>query len=105
MSQLEATTTTSGARATVVFAGTLDISTVDQALNELTEAKAAASELLIDLRQVDFVDSSGLGVIAQTAQQASQAGVMLRIVPSEPARRLMEITGIAAHVQLEDHDA
>ena len=105
MSRLEAITTRSGGRATVVFVGTLDISTADQALEVLAEAKAAASELVIDLRQLDFVDSSGLAVIAQTAQQVAETGLTLRVVPSEHVRRLLEITGIASHLDLEDHDA
>jgi anti-sigma B factor antagonist len=105
MSKLETTTTGSGGRATVVFAGTLDISTTDQALAVLADAKAEASELVIDLRQLDFVDSSGLAVIAQTAQQVTETGLVLRVVPSEQARRLLEITGIASHLDLEDHNA
>jgi hypothetical protein len=40
MSKLETTTRESGGRATVVFAGTLDISTIDQALAVLAEARA-----------------------------------------------------------------
>jgi anti-anti-sigma factor len=57
------------------------------------------------LRQLDFVDSSGLAVIAQTAQQATETGLTLRVAPSEQARRLLEITGIASHLDLEDHNA
>lgn len=105
MSNVEATTTRSGGRATVVFVGTLDISTSDQALEVLAEAKTEASELVIDLRQVDFVDSSGLSVIARTAQQVAETGLTLRVVPSDHARRLLEITGIAYHLDLEDHNA
>jgi anti-sigma B factor antagonist len=105
MSKLETNTTGSGRRVTVVFAGTLDISTTDQSLEVLAEATAEASELVIDLRQLDFVDSSGLAVIAQTAQQAIESGLTLRVIPSEQARRLFEITGIASHLDLEDHNA
>jgi len=105
MNKLETATTTSAGRATVVLTGTLDISTIDQALHELTEATAEASALVIDLRQIDFIDSSGLGVIAQTAQQASETGFTVSVVPNEQARRLMEITGIASHVHIENRDA
>ena len=105
MSKLETATTMSDGRATVVLTGTLDISTIDQALKELTEATAQAPELVIDLRQVDFIDSSGLSVIAQTAQQAAETGHTLSVVPNQQARRLMEITGIASHVHIEDRDA
>jgi anti-sigma B factor antagonist len=105
MSQLRTATSTSASRTTVVFTGTLDISTIDQALNELAEARAEAAELVIDLRQVDFIDSSGLAVIAQTARQATEIGFTLSVVPNVQARRLMEITGIASHVHIEDRDA
>jgi anti-sigma B factor antagonist len=105
MNTLLTTTSTSAGRTTVAFTGTLDISTIDQALKELTEATAQAPELVIDLRQVDFIDSSGLSVIAQTAQQAAETGHTLSVVPNAQARRLMEMTGIASHVQIEDHHA
>ena len=105
MSKLETTTTRSGGRATVVLAGELDISTTDQALEALAEAKAEASDLVIDLRKLDFVDSSGLSVIAQTAQQVAETGLTLRVIPSEQVRRLLEITGIASHLDLGDHNA
>jgi anti-sigma B factor antagonist len=106
MSNLLTTTKTSAGRTiTVVFTGTLDISTIDQALNELAEARAEAPELVIDLRQVDFIDSTGLSLIAQTARQAAETGFALSVVPNEQARRLMEITGIASHVHIEDRDA
>jgi len=82
MNKLETATTTSAGRATVVLTGTLDISTIDQALHELTEATAGASALVIDLRKIDFIDSSGLGVIAQTAQQASETGFTVSVVPN-----------------------
>jgi anti-sigma B factor antagonist len=106
MSKLLTTTKTSAGRTvTVVFTGTLDISTIDQARAELAEARAEAPELVIDLRQVDFIDSSGLSVIAQTAQQAAETGFTLSVVPNAQARRLMEMTGIASHVHIEDRDA
>jgi anti-sigma B factor antagonist len=105
MSKLLTATNTSAGRTTLVFTGTLDISTIDQALNELAAARAEAPELVIDLRQVDFIDSSGLGVIAQTAQQAAETGHMLSVVPNAQARRLLEITGIASHLHIEDRDA
>jgi len=105
MSALQTATSTSAGRTTVTFTGTLDISTIDQALNELAGARAEAPELVIDLRRVDFIDSSGLSVIAQTAQQAAETGRALSVVPNAQARRLMEMTGIASHVHIEDRDA
>jgi anti-sigma B factor antagonist len=104
MSMLRATVTSSGGRVTVALAGTLDISTMDQALHELGEASGSASALVIDLRGLDFVDSSGLSVIARTAMQAGEAGVTATVIPSQTLRRLMEITGIASHINLEASD-
>ena len=43
MNRLLTTTSTSAGRTTVAFTGTLDISTIDQALKELTEATAQAT--------------------------------------------------------------
>jgi anti-sigma B factor antagonist len=104
MSTLRATATSSGGRVTVALAGTLDISTMDHALHELGEVSGDASALVIDLRGLDFVDSSGLSVIARTALQAGEAGVTVTVIPNQTLRRLMEITGIASHLHLEDSD-
>jgi anti-anti-sigma factor len=105
MSTLRASVTSSGGRVAVALEGTLDISTMDQALHELGEASGDASELVIDLRGLDFVDSSGLSVIARTALQAGEAGVAVTVIPTPTLRRLMEITGIASHLHLEASDA
>ncbi len=104
MSKLRTTVTSPDGRVTVALAGTLDISTMDQAMQELGEASSGASELVVDLRSLDFVDSSGLSVIAQTARQAAENSVALTVIPNEALRRLMEITGIAPHLRLEDRD-
>jgi anti-anti-sigma factor len=104
MSKLRTTVTSPAGGVTVALAGTLDISTMDQAMQELGEASRGASELVVDLRSLDFVDSSGLSVIAQTARQAEENSVALTVIPNETLRRLMEITGIAPHLHLMDRD-
>jgi len=69
--------------------------------NRLSEMEAhvsslirdGARKLVIDLTQVDFVDSAGLGVIMRASGEIEQLGGKLRISgANEQVRRLFHIT-------------
>lgn len=53
-----------------------------------------AKRIVIDMREVPYMDSAGLGVIALIARYASANDAALVIVPSEQVRKLMRTTGI-----------
>lgn len=51
--------------------------------------------LLLDMRDVTFCDSTGLGVLIRVQQRAAAAGGWLRLVAPVPAvRRALEITNL-----------
>src|SRR5919197_387225 len=57
--------------------------------------------VVLDLMQVEFVDSSALATILRAAQQLERAGKRLHVVaPDGPVRRLLEITGTAQRFTL-----
>jgi anti-sigma B factor antagonist len=51
--------------------------------------------LIVDLTELSFIDSTGLGALVATLNQADAAGVSLRIVcSSERLLKLFRITGL-----------
>ena len=79
---------------TVAPRGELDLSTIDQlrgALKRLLGAPTA--RIVIDLRGVEFLDSTGLHLLVSTHAQAQQDDWELTIVPGPRAvQRIFEIT-------------
>lgn len=82
---------------TIVLTGEVDLLGTPQIEAALKNAYAANAELIvIDLRNLTFIDSSGLHALA-TAHELSRArGQELRILPG-PAnvQRLFELTGMS----------
>lgn len=85
---------------TLVFKlrGSLDLATaptVRAALSEATEK--GGHHLIVDLTQLEFLDSTGLGVLIGAHRRAAEHGGSFRLVVSEgPISRLLNITGLIA---------
>jgi anti-anti-sigma factor len=79
------------------ISGELDLAS-SPALEEALERVAADSPqlVIIDLRELDFMDSTGLSVLIRAHQRALAAGHRLGIVNgSRQVRRLLTLTGVA----------
>ena len=54
-----------------------------------------ARELVLDLADVRFVDSAGLGALLSIRERATQLGIDLRISrASNPVRRILAVSGV-----------
>ncbi len=54
--------------------------------------------IIIDLREVEFMDSTGLGVLIGARRRSQDAGVKLVLArPSRATYRLLTITGMRRH--------
>jgi anti-anti-sigma factor len=84
--------------------GELDIATVPQAERAIEDALAAGSEqLIVDLRELAFIDSSGLRLFIVVADRAQENGWELTIVrPPEPARTVFRLTGAEGNLPFAD---
>jgi anti-sigma B factor antagonist len=61
----------------------------------LEEMKQFGPELALDLSQVKFVDSTGLGVLVSVLKKAREQGGYVRLLnPSREIERLLRITGL-----------
>jgi anti-sigma B factor antagonist len=77
----------------IVVAGDIDIETSEILREAITEVLLAhePAALIIDLKQVGFIDSSGLSVLLQTHQKLSSLEVRN---PSPAVRMAVQATGL-----------
>ncbi len=78
----------------VVAAGELDLATVPALAREVGDLHTAGfRHVVVDLHQVDFIDSTGLRMLLDLHIQLEREGGRLTLVPPLPsARRIFEVT-------------
>jgi anti-anti-sigma factor len=82
------------------LAGELDLFTS----SKLTLALAAVDgmdPIHIDLGELTFIDSAGIGAILTFAGSRTDSGRVVLMNPSEPVRRALEIAGLDQHPAVE----
>ena len=79
----------------IVLAGEIDIAAADAVRAELARCTSAARPVTVDLRDVSFIDSSGIEVLCAARRDAERVGgsVVLRS-PSDVVVRVLEVTGL-----------
>jgi anti-sigma B factor antagonist len=91
-------------RIDVVPRGEIDIASVpvlDAKLRELRES--GFDRVLLDLREVTFMDSTGLRLILAWDDEARRDGLELRLLAGPPTvQRLFELTGVLGRLQFVD---
>jgi anti-anti-sigma factor len=87
----------------VVLSGDLDVSSapsVEQRLVEL-EQPHPPPDLVLDLRRLSFIDSTGLSLLINADSRARKAGRRVTIVSGSGApRRLLETTGLIGRLDV-----
>jgi anti-anti-sigma factor len=84
-------------KARLVLGGELDMSARFQAEQALDELLATPVEqLVVDLGEVTFVDSTGMGLVLEVHDRARSEGFRLRLLrgPDE-VQRVFELAGVA----------
>ena len=84
--------------------GELDIATTPELEQALAEATVdAVAEIVLDLRELTFMDSTGLRALAQANSRAEECGIALSIIRgSRQIERVLEISGLGAMLPLVD---
>jgi anti-anti-sigma factor len=85
--------------------GELDLATAPELERCLLEALRERKTVVVDLRELTFMDSTGVRTIVAAHQAAHDAGVELRLVrPSVggAVSRVIEISGIDSALKLVD---
>ena len=87
--------------AIVTAAGEIDISTVTRLRERLFELAASGRPLVVDLDQVSFIDSAGLGALVGTANRAAAHGGSLYAACDRPKiRELFRLAGLDCRIPL-----
>jgi anti-anti-sigma factor len=83
----------------VSLSGELDLSNAETAEVALQEAREADAPLIIDMRELEFIDSTGIALLVGII---GGGGSAVRFIPSDsPAvTRVMELTGLAGRLPL-----
>jgi anti-anti-sigma factor len=98
MAPLEHDIAVSGAVAVVRLRGELDLASAAELGPELERLAVAdgVEAAVLDLRDLEFMDSSGLRMVANSQLRFRDAGRRFALVPGrEPVQRVFEITRMA----------
>lgn len=89
---------------TLNLEGDIDVSVADQLGAESTRALDAAesSGLVVDMQNVKFIDSTGLGALVRLRKNAAARGIPLRLrnVPPQTLR-VMQLTALDQSFEIE----
>jgi anti-sigma B factor antagonist len=84
--------------------GELDLASSPALENELERGAASDAPLVIvDLRRLEFMDSTGLSVLVRAHQRAAESGQRFGVVKGpQQVQRLLSLTGVAERLTLVD---
>jgi anti-sigma B factor antagonist len=83
-----------GTTIVVVASGEIDLSSADRLNAQLTHLLRSSSRIVLDLRRVDFLDSTGLHCMLDIDLASHDAGVEFVLIPGpEHVQRLFRVTG------------
>jgi anti-sigma B factor antagonist len=82
--------------ALVILSGELDVSTAGRLYEELAAlTREGMIHVALDLRALEFIDSTGISVlIAEHKRTASAGGELLILTPHRNVRRVFEVSGL-----------
>ncbi len=88
-------------RHVIILEGEIDLMTAPRLHERINHAfDQEVDEVLVDLRDISFIDSTGLGVLVNGRQRARSTGVRFTLMlPEGEARFPFEVTGLAAAFQ------
>lgn len=87
----------SGNWSVLAVTGEVDVATAPAMRERLVSLVADGNvHLIVDLSPVDFIDSTGLGVLVGTLKRVREAdGELALVIPQERILKLFDITGLS----------
>jgi len=91
-----------GAAVRLVPVGELDLATAGELEARLAELEAAKpDEVLLDLRELEFIDSCGVRLIVAADRAASRNGHRFAVISGPPAvQRVLDISGLGERLDV-----
>lgn len=101
MADLELETQESDDGAMIVVRGEVDMATAPQLRDTLLAVvEGGASRIALDCRGLDFLDSSGIGVLIAVRKRLGDDGSLTLEAPPAHVRKVLELTGVSEHVTI-----
>jgi anti-anti-sigma factor len=86
----------------LVVRGDVDLATASLLWESVEQVLSDSERLIVDLRDVGFLDSSGLSVFVRAHRRLREAGGALVLrSPNPRVRRVLELTGLAQVLTIE----
>lgn len=94
--ELDISTENSGASCTIALDGEVDVYTSPRLRQQLTDViDGGCVNVVVDLQNLGFIDSSGLGVLVSALRKVKEGGGTLRLVcTKESILKIFRITGL-----------
>jgi anti-sigma B factor antagonist len=87
----------------VKLGGELDLYNADNVREALSGAVADSAErVVVDLAEVEFIDSTALGVLIEARTKLRNRGAFLLAAPGLETRRALQISGLDRHFAVHD---
>ena len=87
----------------VAVIGDVDLATVDLLRAQLTRALQRGDKVLLDLREVSFMDTQGLAAVIEAERTSSTSGTQLVVVRAPATvHRLFDMIGLSDRLTVVD---
>jgi anti-anti-sigma factor len=94
--------TDGGGRRLFVVRGELDLATAPQLEESLVGAVEAGDEVVLDLRELEFMDSSGVRVLVVAHTRADGRFSLIPAAPTSPITKILAISGLEPELNFVD---
>lgn len=93
-----------GRASVIAVSGELDLASSAALEDELVRVSASdVEQVIIDLRELEFMDSTGLSTLVKAHQRAEESGKRFALVRGpQQVQRLLSLTGVAERLELAD---
>lgn len=91
-----------GVESVVAVAGEVDVSNADEFRSALDEClERGVASLVVDLAEVPYIDSTGIGVLVGTAHRAQERGARLEVArPQRNVERVLGLLGVSSDLNI-----
>lgn len=91
-----------GDRQVLVLTGDVDLRTAPELRDRIEAASTGGGDVVIDLREVRFMDSPGLGTLVYCGQRLAAAGCTLVVrAPQHGVRELLDMVQLGVVISIE----
>lgn len=92
---VQVTTSSRGDATVLAVVGVLDAASLTDVSTALADAQRGSDRVIVDLSEVTFMDSRGLGALLAANERSREGAAPISIHnPSEPVRRLLDVSGV-----------